>query len=58
MKEEFDFFALLIVLCLSLGCCGSCVNKEVVTELCNTNTELHNINQNLEKIIINENNKC
>lgn len=57
-KCEFDFFALLFVLCLALGCCGPCVNDKVVTELSYTNKELHNINQNLEKIIINENRKC
>lgn len=53
-KCEFNFFALLLVLCLALGYCGPCVNEKVVTELNNTNKELHNINQNLEKIILNK----
>ena len=32
-KCKFDFFALLFVLCLTLGCCGPCINEKVVTEL-------------------------
>ena len=54
-KCEFNFFALLLVLCLTLGCCGPYINEKVVKELNNTNKELHNINQNLEKIISNKN---
>lgn len=50
MKEEFDFLTLLIVLCISIGCCAP-GNHGIERRLDKITQEIHILNDNLHKII-------
>lgn len=50
MKEEFDFFALFVVICLSLTFCAPS-NSTVERKLDKMTQEIHALNDNLSQII-------